>query len=428
MEVNDIFRISPSKNLSNFTDCDSTPHKRNFKVDPIIIPRNSIYSRWMNIDKLFDGKFSSGNSTPLSPHTPANWDKRRLSIPGSIRNSQIEKENVDYGCNNGPIQEMNWEDDSWLGRDVGVFTPTLMSRDSFVNDMSRYEQDFEQLEFLGKGNFGTVYKCMHRLDGLMYAIKQIRLNPRNVHTKEKALQEAYTLAISSMSNDNAYVIRYYGVWIENDILYMCTELCKSTLPKYITNVGVNEKQIRKIMRDVLKGLAKMHETSVVHLDIKPDNIMLSYNHKFKLADLGLARITTHLGDDITEGDSRYLAPEMLQLMSELSIPDLTKADIFSVASSFLELIRQEPLPCNGPEWHRIRCGDIDFPAGYSEEIKNTLKLMLASKPEDRPTAEELLNTVFLSENQREIRRLRQEVEDLRDIIYQNPRKVRKVSI
>jgi hypothetical protein len=428
MEEVEICNLSPCKNQSILSDLGATPYKRNFKVDPILIPQNSIYSRWMSIDKLFDGKFSSGNSTPLSPHTPANFDKRRRSIPGSIRNTQYEKENIDLGSSNGPIKEMNWEDDSWLGRDIGVFTPTLRNRDSYVNDMSRYEQDFEQLEFLGKGNFGTVYKCMHKLDGLLYAIKQIKLNPRNVHTKEKALQEAYTLAISSMNNDNAYVIRYYGVWIENDILYMCTELCESTLPDYVHQNGVTEKVIRKIMRDVLKGLAKMHESNVVHLDIKPDNIMLSYNKKFKLADLGLARITTNLVDDITEGDSRYLAPEMLQIMSDYYIPDLTKSDIFSVAASFLELIWGRPLPGNGQEWHRIRNGDIEFPDGYSEELKDVIKLMLANRAEDRPSAEELLSTVFISEDQREIRRLRQELDELREMVNSNPRKVRKLSV
>lgn len=46
----------------------------------------------------------------------------------------------------------------------------------------------------------------------------------------------------------------------------------------------------------------------MHLDIKPDNILVCSNYVYKLADLGLARISKHIDNqDIEEGDCRYLA-------------------------------------------------------------------------------------------------------------------------
>jgi serine/threonine protein kinase len=52
----------------------------------------------------------------------------------------------------------------------------------------------------------------------------------------------------------------------------------------------------------------LHERKIAHLDVKPDNILVSEKGEYKLADLGLARISKNENyEDIEEGDSRYLA-------------------------------------------------------------------------------------------------------------------------
>jgi mitogen-activated protein kinase kinase kinase 1 len=62
------------------------------------------------------------------------------------------------------------------------------------------------------------------------------------------------------------------------------------------------------LKDILIGLRYLHERKIAHLDIKPDNILVSEKGEYKLADLGLARISRNENyEDIEEGDSRYLA-------------------------------------------------------------------------------------------------------------------------
>ena len=144
------------------------------------------------------------------------------------------------------------------------------------------------------------------------------------------------------------------------------------------------------MRDLSKGLKKLHANNIVHLDIKSENILYSFSGKFKLADLGLACMLTNLSSsDITEGDSRYLAPELLQIMPEDSktIPDLTKADIFSLGATILEIMRQKSLPKNGPEWHNIRDGYFEIKGKYSRRLKDTIRAMLNRDPAQRPSAQ-----------------------------------------
>lgn len=357
---------------------------------PLEIPSASYYNRWKHCDKLFEGKFS-GPPTPMSPATPAMsflqksfLDVRDFTTPYMPRIRKYTSKDLDSPCYNTYSQSKIVE-----------------------SPKSRYDNDFIQLEVLGAGEFGRVYKCVHRIDGLQYAVKKINTQPSKKSSIASALQEAYVLATSSINEDNAYVVRYHSVWQESDSLFISMELCQCSLAKYIKDHETTEAVIRKILRDICKALKKLHCHDIVHMDIKSENILYSYSNKFKLGDLGLGRVTTNLGD-ICEGDSRYLAKEVLAPATDEpeQIPDLTKADIFSLGATCYEIMRDKPLPKNGPEWHRIRSVDIEDCPGFSKEINQCIKKMMSPVPEQRPSAQELLESVLLSEKQLQVKRWR----------------------
>lgn len=119
------------------------------------------------------------------------------------------------------------------------------------------------------------------------------------------------------------------------------EHCQHSLRRLLeTKAFFTDSDLRTIIRDVASGLKALHSRNVVHLDIKPENILYSNSSKFKIADLGLSRISVRVkGEDIVEGDSRYLAPELLNDISEDHlIPDLKKADIFSLGKQIYETL------------------------------------------------------------------------------------------
>ena len=88
------------------------------------------------------------------------------------------------------------------------------------------------------------------------------------------------------------------------------EYCDDSLVN-IVKEDMNEKEVLKIIKDISKALDYIHNQKIVHLDIKPDNI-LRRNGIYKLTDLGLARSSYNLNsEDIEEGDCRYLAQEVL---------------------------------------------------------------------------------------------------------------------
>lgn len=117
--------------------------------------------------------------------------------------------------------------------------------------------------------------------------------------------------------------------------------------------------MKKILLDVCEGLKRCHQNDLVHLDIKPENILLSENGNYKLSDLGLMKSLNDPKDisTIKEGDSRYMAKELLDDISPEKIRssqiDLTKADIYSLGISIYQMIVgiNNSLPANGPEWH-----------------------------------------------------------------------------
>ena len=123
------------------------------------------------------------------------------------------------------------------------------------------------------------------------------------------------------------------------------ELCKDSLRSFAKkkrkdDSTIKEEDIKRIMRDVCLGLNELHSRGIIHLDIKPENILESFSGKFKIGDLGMARIHTKIVEehDIPEGDCRYLAKELLNEDPNIAIPDLTKADIFALGMTMYEVI------------------------------------------------------------------------------------------
>lgn len=167
-----------------------------------------------------------------------------------------------------------------------------------------------------------------------------------------------------------------------------------------TMVNFQESQLHQILHDVLFGLKSLHSKHIVHLDIKPENILYSRTNRYKIADLGLSRHAIRSkGEDLIEGDCRYLAPELLIDINENYMPDLTKADIFSLGVMFYEILIGKGMPSNGEEWHRIRSlklEALDRNIEISEGLKGIIRGMMNPNPELRPSAEELLNSRYLT--------------------------------
>lgn len=152
---------------------------------------------------------------------------------------------------------------------------------NFLNksNKNKLSKNFINIDKIGQGSFGTVYKTFNVLDNKYYALKITNIN-NNEDFKECRM-------LSKLSHPN--IIRYYSVWSELNKLYLQTELCNEDLKNYIINRNILSKQDIYYFSDILKGLSYLHSNNIVHRDLKSSNILI-INNTAKICDFNLSKI------------------------------------------------------------------------------------------------------------------------------------------
>ena len=274
---------------------------------------------------------------------------------------------------------------------------------------SRYEEEFLEISQIASGEFGCVKRARHRLDGVDYAVKISKKNLEcSRHDEKMALNEVFAHAALIK---HKHFVRYYSSWVEAGNVFIQNELCRGgSLTDNIharrrTGRRFSEAELRRMIVQILKGLQYIHNKDLVHLDIKPDNILLACEDEteagaagaevdYKIGDLG--HVAHILADNISpeEGDCRYMAPEFLGSLEEVLDPHhLFKADIFSLGLSLYEAASLTALPRNSyddPSYETLRSGCLPHLPLYSAKLNCLLGMMVNPDISARPDTAQLL--------------------------------------
>ncbi|CAM9176284.1 unnamed protein product [Lampetra fluviatilis] len=296
---------------------------------------------------------------------------------------------------------------------------------------SRYASEFHEVSRIGAGHFGSVFKCVKRLDGCLYAIKRSLRPLAGSVDEQSALREVYAHAVLGQ---HPHVVRYYSAWAEDDHMIIQNEYCNGGSLQGAVSEGAGEgrsfteQQLRELLLQVARGLKYIHASSLVHMDIKPSNIFIarrvmspnpaeardegddedvasSTSVVYKIGDLGHVTLTSD--PQVEEGDSRFLALEVLQE----DYRHLPKADVFSLALTVAVAAGAGPLPANGSEWQRIRQGALpSLPRALAGGLQQLLESMLSPDPVSRPSSACLCrHTELLPPERRSAEELRREL-------------------
>ncbi|XP_066504221.1 wee1-like protein kinase 1-A isoform X2 [Hoplias malabaricus] len=288
-------------------------------------------------------------------------------------------------------------EDSNDGEFKEEFIPPSKRKTCVGGSMCRYASEFHELEEIGSGEFGAVFKCVKRLDGCIYAIKRSKQPLACSLDIQAALREVYAHAVLGQ---HPHVVRYYSAWSEDEYLFIQNEFCNGgTLSDLIAENQrslklLSEVKLKDLLLQVSRGLKYIHSALLVHMDIKPSNIFISRqavahvdsdgpdaNTLYKIGDLG--HVTHASSQKVEEGDSRFLAGEILQE----DFRNLPKADVFALALTVISASGTNELPKNGEKWHSIRRGQLPhIPQVLSPEFQLLLKVMIDPNPDCRPSA------------------------------------------
>jgi len=408
-------------------------------------------------------KTKSANINPFTPEGILAVNKKRSRSQGSINSS--------FSPSTSSLQKMTPGAQVCLSSDEEEderFSPlpTKRVRMSDIN-ITRYQEEFLELAEIASGQFGVVKKARHRLDGIVYAIKISKTAPRkNSHDEKMAMNEVFAHAALMK---HKHVVRYYNSWVEKGAVYIQNEYCEGgSLQKKIEDYRANglrfsEVELCKIMAHVAKGLQYIHSKQLVHLDIKPGNIFISFEHDSpspqriveQMTDSGAAsgdfsprpvrlegsgvssgdsspgeyeKVHYKIGDlghvapiycsevSPEEGDCRYMAPEFLQM--DVDPSKLTKADIFSLGLTIYEAASLRVLPRNSlddPNYENIKRGKLHYMDCYSEDFNNLLSSMVNTDPSQRPTAARIIASNDTSHGSNKSRaQLNKELKEMRE--------------
>ena len=263
-------------------------------------------------------------------------------------------------------------------------------------------EDYEAMELLGEGSYGSVYKVRHRETDELRAAKVMPIHDVDLEDLKREIS-----ILDECKSE--YTVGFFGCYVYEDNVWIIMELCEGGSVDDVlcaTQHTLTEPEIQVIMAYTALGLAFLHEKRHIHRDIKAGNILLTRDGTAKVADFGVsADITSTLTKRRTViGTPFWMAPEVIQEQGYDG-----KADIWSMGITAIELAEGEP-PYFGMNPMRAIFAiaanpppRLQEPQDWTPEFNSFVETCLTKPPEERPTAQELLRHSFIEKKVRQIR-------------------------
>ncbi|CAN0143529.1 unnamed protein product [Bubo scandiacus] len=260
---------------------------------------------------------------------------------------------------------------------------------------TRFTDEYQLFEELGKGAFSVVRRCMKITTGQEYAAKIINTKKLSARDHQKLEREARICRLLKHPN----IVRLHDSISEEGFHYLVFDLVTGgeLFEDIVAREYYSEADASHCIQQILEAVLHCHQMGVVHRDLKPENLLLASKSKgaaVKLADFGLAievqgEQQAWFGFAGTPG---YLSPEVLR-----KDPYGKPVDMWACGVILYILLVGYP-PFWDEDQHRlyqqIKAGAYDFPSPewdtVTPEAKDLINKMLTINPAKRITASEAL--------------------------------------
>ncbi|XP_043087413.1 calcium/calmodulin-dependent protein kinase type II subunit beta isoform X36 [Onychostoma macrolepis] len=260
---------------------------------------------------------------------------------------------------------------------------------------TRFTDEYQLYEELGKGAFSVVRRCVKLCTGQEHAAKIINTKKLSARDHQKLEREARICRLLKHPN----IVRLHDSISEEGFHYLLFDLVTGgeLFEDIVAREYYSEADASHCIQQILEAVLHCHQMGVVHRDLKPENLLLASkckNAAVKLADFGLAIEVQ--GDQQAwfgfAGTPGYLSPEVLRKEAYGKPVDIWACGVIL----YILLVGYPPFWDEDQHklYQQIKAGAYDFPSPewdtVTPEAKNLINQMLTINPAKRITAQEAL--------------------------------------
>ncbi|XP_074599310.1 serine/threonine-protein kinase 17A-like [Brevipalpus obovatus] len=255
-----------------------------------------------------------------------------------------------------------------------------------------------------RGKFAQVKRCRHKQTEIEYAGKAIKKRRRSSDVRHEIMHE---IGVLLLAQNNEGIVKLHEVFETPTEFILILEMVKGGELQRVLDEEecVQEKDVIRLMRQILRAVEFLHSNNIAHLDIKPQNLLLTGplpDGDVKLCDFGISRLIAD-GVELREilGTPDYVAPEILHFEAIRLETDMWSVGVLAYVlltgySPFRGDTKQET-------YSNITNGKVEFGAEFgniSASAIDFIKKTLVIDPKQRPSAKECLEHDWLKEEEK----------------------------
>ncbi|MDR1722322.1 MAG: protein kinase [Tannerella sp.] len=246
-----------------------------------------------------------------------------------------------------------------------------------------FAERYKLMECKGKGGSSEVWLARDESVMMFVALKIYSEDARIEQDMIDFFRNEFKL-VYGLNHENVLPPTSFDIY--ESMPYLVMKFCKNGSSLSLKN-KMTEADAWKFLHDVASGLDYLWDHSIIHKDIKPDNVLIDDNGSFLISDFGISssiRSTIKKSESELNNDfltAPYASPERYQRVS------LPAGDIWSMGASVYELLTGYfPFGGNGGQIQDKNTKIPKLDGQWSSKLKRMIRKCLAYKPSDRPNA------------------------------------------